>query len=1284
MVKYIVPASVMKRSFYMYNIHHAHTTYSLHDSAQSPEELVLKAKELGIKNVTITDHGTMLGVDDFMKAGEKYDVNTIPGVEIYMEDLSHLVLVAKNLEGYKSISFALREANENQAKIRKLVYPRMKTETILKYLANNKNIIVSSACINGPLGKILLRRQKIEKEIKKKQEQIVLMQAFHTDWVSATSSYNSYADEEKKLKQEKKEYKIYTKPVFTKKIAKDASLRDTYNYAITQLEKIELELKQAAKYRKYYKKKSDELKSKGINYEKLKKEIENIVLPNPDDLYYEAKKKAEEYKKLFPHFFIELQYHFMPEEEYVMKQLFQIATELDIPLIAANDAHMASVGDETARQILRYNYFECHQLISEADKELYVKSEAELRNTLSHILPLDAVNEAIKNTSILEECHVKFEKNSHYPKCNSDKTIQELASVKIEELKRKGMWTQEHDERYKQEMDTIYQMGFVDYHMVVQDYCRMIRILSVVPKRELERMPRNFEKVEKWIEEKGFRSGKIRSPGRGSAAGSLVCYLLGITNIDPIRYGLLFDRYLNPERVTMPDIDTDVKRMLRPYIIKYLKWKYGEHAICSIATKTTYGAKNAILMAGRDRASQLYQNEADHEELERKYMYEHSLKVSKLIPEEPGQTLKKNENLFFKQYRMDQEKCIIWEHAKLIEGKLYATGVHAGGVVIADNGNINEYVPLAWREDKKVWAAQCDMIQIEEKGLLKMDLLGLNTQDCISECLQLIEKHHGILIDTDDIPFEEEVFRNIFATGHTNSVFQFESSGMKDMLKRFKPDSIEDLILLVAMYRPGPMQYMERVIAVKNKEVPMDIKIDLLKPLLEPTYGAIIYQEQVMKIFQLLAGYSLGQADLVRRAMSKKKEEKLKVERKAFLYGDETRGINGCIKNGISEEIANSLFDDIMEFAKYCFNKSHAAAYAVVSYQTAYLKYHYPTEFYCSMFNNTDDEFLPIVEDCMRDKIVLLPPDINNSYYEFTIEEGAIRFGFSGIKGVGNEQLPDYITNKRSDLGAKGMYQSLTDFFVRTSNVEEFKVLPKKFIEALILAGCFDVFTRNRNELLERYKLLQKIKANNKNSFFASIKNILENPFDGYDKKWNREHEIKVLGALLSENPLLDYKSPSAYGCTDFEKLENGTHYVMGFLSEIEEKRSKKGNIMKIAHLLGTSRFDVIFMNDVLRPEFENTVVRIKGQFKDGTFFGRQIEYLPNKIEPYYLVLDTKEKTIFVTSVMEKHIEGILPVTIEFHFNKNLEPILPKVSTFTLDLQTIKNIGAKKIKYLRL
>lgn len=1267
----------------MQGIVHAHSTFSLHDSGQSPLELVLKAKELGIKNVTLTDHGTMLGLDDFMEAGKKHGINAIPGLEAYLEDRSHLILIAKDLKGYKAISFALRDANENQQKIRKLIYPKMKEETVHKYLAHNQHIIVTSACVNGPIGKILLTRLYKKRELEKKQKKADLLKQVYVDWETTFKEYQFYAEEEKTLKQEKKELSPYTKPAFLKKALSDSTLMQKHEFAATQIQKIDVQIKEVALLRKEAKKKVDKLNSKAMKYKNLVDEISSASLPTEKELYQLAYEKAKEYKKLFPYFFMEMQYHGMPEEKFVMQQLFDIARKLQIPLIAANDAHMASKGDEKTRQILRYNYFEQHQEISDADKELYVKNEDEMKEVLSKILPLDAVEEAIENTSILNECHVEIKKENHYPKCNSDKTIEELAAISIEDMKSRGEWTQEHQERFEHEINTIKQMGFVDYHMVVQDYCRMIRELSVIPKKELKRMPRDFSKVSKWIEENGFRAGKIRSPGRGSAAGSLVCYLLGITNVDPIRYGLLFDRYLNPERVTMPDIDTDVKRALRPYIIKYLKWKYGEHAISSIATKTTYGAKNAILMAGRDRASELYHKTKEHEELERKYMYEHTLKISKLIPEEPGQTLIKTEELFSKQYGTDVEKCVIWEHAKLIEGKLSATGVHAGGVVIADNGNINEYVPLVWREDKKVWAAQCDMVQIEEKGLLKMDLLGLNTQDCISDCLQLIEKHHGILIDTNNIPFEEEVFQNIFATGHTNSVFQFESAGMKNMLKRFKPDCIEDLILLVAMYRPGPMQYMDHVIAVKNKKIPMDIKINQLKPLLESTYGSMIYQEQIMKIFQILAGYSLGQADLVRRAMSKKKEEKLKIERKAFLYGDESRGIDGCIKRGINEKDADELFDDIMEFAKYCFNKSHAAAYAIVSYQTAYLKYHYPAEFYCSMLNNMDDDFLPVIEDCRKDNITILPPDINRSYYEFIIENGAIRFGFCGIKGIGNDQIAEEIIDKRNAISGKGEFLSLEDFFIRTSDIQNLKVLPKKFTEALIFAGAFDCFTNNRNELLERYQLMREIKSDDTKKYKLDIFNILKEPFTTCDKSWNRKYEIMTLTTLISENPLSEYSEDEVYGCTRIENLANGTHSIMGFLSAIEEKISKNGKQMQIGHLIGRGQqFDVIFMNHEAKDYFENSIVRIKGQYKNGSFFGKKIEQLPSKISPYYIILDTEEKNKGVTRIMENRSSGYIPLTIEFHYNKYLQPIIPRIVTFYVDMDTIKKLNAKKIQYI--
>lgn len=1263
-----------------YSILHAHSTFSLHDSAQSPEELVLRAKEIGVSHVTLTDHGTMLGLDDFMEAGKRHGVNAIPGLEAYMSDKAHLILVAKDLEGYHSISNALKEANENQITVGKLIYPIMTDDILQKYFRNNEHVIATSACINGSICRILLQAKRMQRMKSKKINMAEKLYPAYKERQSYLESYQAAIKEEKLLKDELKGYSSLIKK-YEKKKNHDPEMVASYENAIKHEASIKKELLVIQEIRKNSKKKSDTLKSKYERYIELNKEISEFSIPDEHTLYNKAKNEALRLCSIFPHFYLELQYHGIEEESYVMPILCQISEETGIPVIAANDAHMARKGDEKSRQILRFNYFKRHEELHEYDKELYVKDQQELTEILCKVIPSNFVHQAILNTEILSECYVEIPKIPHYPKCLSEKTISELLDEGKRKLIEKGKWNQEYEERLKREIEVIENMGYIDYHMVVQDYCNMIRKLSVIPKRALEHMPRDFSKIDDWIKKNNFKSGLVYSPGRGSAAGSLVCYLLGITNLDPIQYGLLFDRYLNPERVTLPDIDTDVKRQLRPYIIKYLKWKYGDNAVCSIMTKNTYAAKNAIKMVGRDRASELYENLDDAEDLKKKYLREHTIKVASIIPEEPNQTLEINEEVFRNKYGNDSEKTLLWERAKLIEGKLSGTGIHAGGVVIADNGNVNSYVPLAWQEEKQVWATQCDMGQVEEKGLLKMDVLGLNTQDIISETLQLIERHHGICIDINEIEFESEVFKYIYSTGHTNSIFQFESSGMKNMLKTFKPDCFEDLIILVAMYRPGPMQFIPGVIEVKNKRKSMEITIPQLLPILQPTYGAIIYQEQVMEIFQKLAGYSLGQADLVRRAMSKKKEEKLIMERNAFVYGDPSRGINGCVKNGIPEKDANLLFDDMTDFAKYAFNKSHAAAYALVSYQTAYLKYHYPVEFYCSMFNNSEsDKYAPILEDCRKDEIDILPVSINHSYYEFTIENSAIRYGFQGIKGVGDSVYADMVTYQRSKSRTEDSYKSIVDFLIRTSNIENVKVLQPKFMECIIKAGAFDVFTRNRKEVLTRFTALAKMKPKTFDSLKAGIYHLFDIEFPSEDVSWNRSEEVNVLRTIISDDPLRKYKSDSIYGCTPFDELTNGEQSIMGLVSSMEEKISKKGKQMTVLNLIGKSGvLTVLFMKKDMDERYLNQVVRIKGSYNNGAFFAHTMDYLPEKVIPYFLRLTTVEDTKYAMEIMKKRESGMLSLIVEFHYNANMTKIKPIIKKFYVNWDTILKLHAKKI-----
>lgn len=1259
----------------MFGIVHVHSMFSLHDSAQSPEELVLRAKEIGVQNVTLTDHGSMLGLDDFMEAGDKYGINTIPGVEMYLENREHFLLIARDYEGYRQIAEALKEANRYQIKKNRIVFPCLPYGSLKDIFAGSTHVIATTACIAGPIGKILLEGKRAEERILVLQEKIGKLKNDYEEWEVANAEYLACLDLEKKRKAERKEYTSYTRKSYLKQAESDSRKKKKYDSAVSMIEKLDKELAAIKDNRRSSKKTADKLKSRAQKYAKLSDELQLITIPREQELYERAKSLVCEYKEIFPYFFLELQNHGLEEERFVMQKLCRISSETGVPVIAGNDAHMARPGDEKARQILRYNYFSKHQEITDADKKLYVYKEREMYDALAEIVEHGYAALAVQNTEILDDCHVILPSEPHYPKALSEHTFEELIDEGIQRMKARHEWTAEHEARLSHEIRVIKDMGYVEYHMIVWDYCRMIRMLSVIPEKELPYMPRDFSKVETWIQKKGFRSGYIQTPGRGSAAGSLVCYLLQITNVDPIKYGLLFDRYLNPERVSMPDIDTDVKRCLRPYIIRYLKWKYGENAVCSIMTQNMYGARSAVLMAGRDRASELYGGLKNHENLEQKYLHSNTLKITALLGEDQNVSLKDYQEKFYSQYGADTEKCAIWERAKLIEGKLAGTGIHAGGVVIADNGDVGAYVPLGWQENKKVWAAQCDMVHLEKKGLLKMDLLGLKTQDCNSEALQLIEQHHGISVDLDEIKSERKVFESIFWTGRTNSVFQFESDGMKNMLKRFKPECIEDLILLVAMYRPGPMQFIDDIIEVKSGKKKAEYETDKLIPILSKTYGAIVYQEQVMQIFQSLAGYTLGQADLVRKAMSKKDSDKLAQERNAFIYGDAERKIDGCIKCGIAKEAAEKIFDEMTEFAKYAFNKSHAAAYAIISYQMAWLKYHYPAETYCAVMNH-EEELAPLFEDCRFDGIRILPPDINHSYYEFTIEKGAIRYGMRGIKGIGERTYPDFITDNRAGNRKNQPYLSIADFFQRMSNASGI-IVPKRMIVPLIQTGAFDRFAPDRKWLLEACKRLYDTKIDNLNSYFALFEHTFKDIPGQCDRRWNMEQENHLLGAFLSDDPFENYKDEQAYGCTPIESLTGGKHKIMGYLESEERKESKSGKLMYLLHIVGKKKsIKVIFMGSRSRREYIGNVVQVSGQFRDNTFWGKNIEVLSSQVSPYYLDLDTPEKTAFATSVMEGREDGMIPLVIIFHYNRKMEMIPPFAAEFMVTMETARRLKA--------
>lgn len=1307
----------------MRNYYHIHSMYSLFDSTSEPEDIVKKCKELDLKNIVLNDHDSLLGIESFMDAGKKYGINTIPGIEISMPE--HLILIAKNYKGYQEISAALKEANKNIKKIGKHINkPIFSKDILTKYFKNSNNIIATSACIQGTISQILLtNKERFKKELaelKKLEttnEEFILYNEYNQKYLAAKEISSTLEKKrklyEKTLSKENKEKILKDNEKLKELKVKQASLdeeKKKYENLQKKREKIEnsirenLALIQEAKsnYNQVisilekkneekieFKKRRDKFKNASKKQEDINRKLIELKPIDQATLYEQAKEELVFYKSIFKDFYIELQYHGMDEEAYVMPILLKMAKETDTSWLIANDAHLIDNSNESieARRLIRYNYFEKPQEISEFDKELYIKSKDELKAILSQIIDEEDINIGIDNLSILEDCKVDFPNEKHYPCAEGVDFDTEIEKAR-QELINKGIWSEEYQQRLDYEVEVIKKMGFVDYHMNVYVISKISRLLGKIPKDRLAEIPDDFNEIEEWLSTQNYHSGIGIGDGRGSAAGSLVCYMLHITNVNPLTYDLIFDRYLNPERVTMPDVDSDIKTSLRPTIIKYLQWKYGIDAVCSIATVTTFAPKGAIQFAGREMKDRLYPNK---ESFESKDFMNRYLKMSDVIPEDdPKASFKKYEKNIIELYGNDKQMMEVLHNAIMLENKIKGTGVHAGGVVISDNSNINEYVPLAYNDNKNVWVAQCDMVRLEEKGLLKMDLLGLNTLDCISDCMQLVEKYRGIIIDLDDIPFEDCIFEGIYSKGLTNSVFQFESAGMKNMLTRFRPNCIEDLIILVSMYRPGPMQYLDDVIAVKRGEKEVTYICDDLKPILSKTYGAIVYQEQVMKIFQDLAGYTLGGADTVRRYMSKKKEDKLAQEREAFINGDYARGIAGCKAKGISEDVANALFDQMMDFASYAFNKSHAAAYAILSYKTAYLKYHYPIEFMCAMFNNSESEdYAILVDDCREFGIKVLPPCINHSAYDFSIEGNAIRYGFKGIKGLGDANREELI-----NISNKRKYNDFSDFICKNMSADDTGLVtgfPKKgLIEILIKAGCFDSLHKNREDLYKKWTSLYT--ENFKKLSLKTVKGIIEDMSISTlpcNKQFIYEMELDLLNNVISEDPLEQYQDDEIYECVPINQLNNDKGCsIYGFALKSENIVNKKGNKEIIVDLLGKMGKCKIHIQGKLYETFSNKLYEINNhvlKFKGNAygsihFYASDIQSL-NAIVPEYLIeLNDLTSHNLVNSILKKSSKGSTIIHVQYSYDEHEKRLIfPHWKKISINDDTLHEIEEHNI-----
>ena len=883
-------------------------------------------------------------------------------------------------------------------------------------------------------------------------------------------------------------------------------------------------------------------------------------------MYEEACKSALRYQNIFGknNFFLELQDHGMPEQKQVNQSLLRMSREMGIELVATNDVHYTYAEDVKPHDILLC--LQTGKRLSDEDRmryeggQYFVKSPEEMA-TLFPYAP-----EALENTyKIAQRCNVEIEFGvTKLPKYDVPEGYTSW------EYLNKLCWdgfaerypndTGKLKDQLTYELSIIQKMGYVDYFLIVWDFIKYSR-------------------------DHGIAVG----PGRGSAAGSLVSYTLGITNIDPAKYQLLFERFLNPERVSMPDIDVDFCFERRQEVIDYVVRKYGKDRVAQIVTFGTLAARGVLRDVGRV--------------MDMPYAFVDS--IAKMVPQELNITLDRalKTNPEFKTlYDTNEQVKELVDMSMRLEGLPRHTSMHAAGVVISQKA-VDEYVPLSRAQDGSL-TTQFTMTTLEELGLLKMDFLGLRTLTVIQNAVRMAEQGHGCKIDVDHIDYNDKAVLDSLGTGKTDGVFQLESTGMKNFMKELKPQSLEDIIAGISLYRPGPMDFIPQYIRGKNHPETITYDCPQLESILEPTYGCIVYQEQVMQIVQKLAGYTLGRADLVRRAMSKKKAAVMQQERQNFVYGNEAEGVPGCISRSIPENVANKIYDDMIDFAKYAFNKSHAAAYAVVAYQTAWLKYYYAVEFMAALMTSVIDNSTKVSEyilTCRQMNIGILAPDVNESESAFSVSGGAIRYGLNAIKSIGRPVIESIIAERK----AGGPYVDLSDFIHRLPG----KDVNKRVVENLIKSGAFDSFPANRRQMMLIYGQIMDEAAQKKKTELAGQMSLFDFAAEEdkeafkvkipvvaeYNKGDLLAFEKEVLGFYISGHPLEEYEEQWKRGIshvtTDFlppeegelPKVHDGERATVGGMITTKTMKATKTNKMMafitIEDLVGTVEV-IVFPRD--------------------------------------------------------------------------------------------------------
>lgn len=960
--------------------------------------------------------------------------------------------------------------------------------------------------------------------------------------------------------------------------------------------------------------------------------------------YEKAKETALEYEEVFGkgNFFLELQNHGIKEQQTVNQQLIRMHSETGIPLICSNDSHYIYKEDSAAHDILLC--VQTGKTVQDANRmryegsEFYLKSPEEMNELFSY------AEDALENTvKIAERCNVDFVFHElKLPKF--DVPDGKTANAYLREICLEGFYrkytapSQGLKDRLEYELTTIENMGYVDYFLIVWDFIKFSKDNDI-----------------------------IVGPGRGSAAGSIVSYSLSITSIDPIQYELIFERFLNPERVSMPDIDIDFCYERRQEVIDYVIRKYGEEHVAQIITFGTLAARAAIKDVGRALAMP----------------YADVDRVSKMIPTEIGITIKKalavNSELN-KAYQQEEEVKYLIDMSMRLEGLPRHSSTHAAGVVICEKPVV-EYVPL--NSNDGAITTQYTMNTLEELGILKMDFLGLRTLTVIQNAVKEIERIHGIVLDLEHIPEDDPIVYEMIAQGKTEGVFQLESPGMKQFMKDLSPTGMEDLIAGISLYRPGPMEFIPKYIKGKKNKSNIVYTHESLRPILNATYGCIVYQEQVMQIVRDLAGYSLGRSDLVRRAMSKKKASVMAEERKNFVYGigDE---VPGCVKRGIPAEIAETIFDEMTDFAKYAFNKSHAAAYAVVGYQTGWLKAHYPVEFMAALMTSVMDSANKVsgyIEECKKMGIALLPPDINEGYSHFSVSNGKIRFGLAAIKNVGKNAINAIVKQRKEG----GPFQGLAEFCNRLDGKE----LNKRSIESFIKSGALDSLGGYRSQYMVSYRVILDGISNQKRKNIEGQMSLFELFDEDTNKIVAQKDELpnmneypmnellamekEVLGIYISGHPLSAYEeilkrhiSCSSLNFVHVEEEETSVHQKMtdgakvsigGIITEKSVKYTRNNKTMafiSLEDMYGT--VEVVLFPDVYQRFgkyiSEEKVILIKGIAnmaldENGKIIANQIIPIENLSEQAV----SGSIGIIIGDENEKTFHDIIPLLLKFHGN---------------------------------